>query len=232
LTPTTIDHYERRLHAAGFWLIAGVDEAGRGALAGPLVASAVILPEGFDVEGLADSKVLAPPDRERWFDLICASAVSVSVVKCFSRGIDHRGLHVSNLALLRRALRELDVRPDFILADGFSLPGIRVPHLSIKKGDAVTASVAAASVVAKVTRDRLMERYHHRYPRYGFDRHKGYGTASHRAAIAAYGPSPIHRLSFKGMTMYREDREAYETKYTNDRLLRTLSGEPAGAPRP
>jgi ribonuclease HII len=208
-----IDHYERRLHAEGFHRVAGVDEAGRGALAGPLVAAAVILPEEFDCAGLADSKLLTPADRDRWFDRITAVAVSVSVCRAFPRRIDHWGLHVSNLALLRAAIRRLDVEPDFVLTDGFALRGVRGPHLSIKKGDAVTASVAAASVVAKVTRDRIMQRYHRRYPQYGFDRHRGYGTASHRAAIARYGPSPIHRLSFKGMTLYREDPEAYLRLY-------------------
>jgi ribonuclease HII len=120
---------------------------------------------------------------------------------------------VSNLALLRAAIRTLPVCPDFVLADGFALRGIRLPHLSIKKGDAVTASVAAASVVAKVTRDRTMDRYHRRFPQYGFDRHRGYGTPSHRAAIARYGPSPIHRMSFKGMTLYREDPDTYLRLY-------------------
>jgi ribonuclease HII len=217
--PKPIDYYERRLLAAGFSLIAGVDEAGRGALAGPLVAAAVILPQGFSTDGLADSKALSPGQRDAWFETIRASAVSVAVCRAFPRRIDHRGLHLSNLALLRRAVAVLPIRPEFVLADGFSLPGVRLPHLSIKKGDAVTASVAAASVVAKVTRDRIMDRYHRRFPQYGFDRHRGYGTASHRAAIAQFGPSPIHRMSFKGMTMYAEDRAAYQHKYSNPRLL-------------
>lgn len=215
-----IDYYERRLHAEGFHLIAGVDEAGRGALAGPLVAAAVILPAVFDVEGLNDSKLLTPLQREVWFKTIRSEAVSIAVVRTFPRGIDHRGLHVSNLALLRRAVRSLAVRPEFVLADGFAMKGERLPHLSVKKGDMVVASVAAASVIAKVTRDRTMERYHRRYPQYGFDRHKGYGTASHRAAIAQFGPAPIHRMSFKGMTMYATDQSAYERRYRNDGLLR------------
>jgi ribonuclease HII len=214
-----IDYYERRLLAQGFRLIAGVDEAGRGALAGPLLAAAVILPLGFDVEGLADSKVLTALERDRWFDRIQADAVSVAVCKVFPRKIDQRGLHVSNLALLRKAVGTLPVRPYFVLADGFALRGMRLPHLSIKKGDVVTASVAAASVIAKVTRDRMMDRYHRRFPQYGFDRHRGYGTASHRAAIAMFGPAPIHRMSFKGMTMYAADRAGYEEKYDNRKLL-------------
>jgi ribonuclease HII len=211
--PRRIDHYDRRLHDEGFGLVAGVDEAGRGALAGPLVAAAVILPQGFDCDGLADSKALTPDQRDRWFDRITADAVAISVCRAFPQRIDHRGLHVSNLALLRSAIRNLRVCPDFVLTDGFALRGIRVPHLSIKKGDAVTASVAAASVVAKVTRDRTMDRYHRRFPQYGFDHHRGYGTPTHRAAIARFGPSPIHRMSFKGMTLYREDPDTYLRLY-------------------
>src|SRR5712691_4028473 len=216
-----IDHYERQLHAQGFRLVAGVDEAGRGALAGPLLAAAVILPWPFDVEGLADSKLLTPLQRDVWFDRIRGGAVAISVCRSFPRRIDARGLHVSNLRLLRLAIKALDVRPDFVLTDGFPMPGVRLPHLSIKKGDVVTASVAAASVVAKVTRDRMMDRYHRRYPRYGFDRHRGYGTPSHRAAIARYGPCAIHRMSFKGMGLYMEDRETYVRLYRKDHLLRS-----------
>jgi ribonuclease HII len=214
--PGPIDRYERRLHAEGFRLVAGVDEAGRGALAGPLVAAAVILPDGFECLGLADSKVLTAALRDVWFDRIKGMAVSISVCRAFPRRIDHRGLHVSNLALLRAAVRTLPIAPDFVLTDGFVLRGVRPPHLSIKKGDVVTASVAAASVIAKVTRDRIMDRYHRRFPQYGFDRHRGYGTPSHRAAIARFGPSPIHRMSFKGMTLYNEDPETYLRLYSRD----------------
>lgn len=211
-----LDHYERRLHAEGFDRIAGVDEAGRGALAGPLVAAAVILPEGFDVDGLRDSKLLTALQRARWFDRIRDAAVACSVCRAFPRRIDARGLHVSNLALLRRALYSLDVVPDFVLMDGFSLPGMRFPHLAIRKGDVVTASVAAASVIAKVTRDRIMDRYHRRFPEYGFDQNRGYGTDAHRAAIARCGPSPIHRMSFKGLKLYARDVERYAALYGED----------------
>ena len=211
-----LDHYERRLRAAGFALIAGADEAGRGALAGPLVAAAVILPDGFDIDGLADSKMLTPLQRDRWYDRIVGEAVAWSVARCLPRRIDRRGLHVTNLALLRKALRSLAIAPDFVISDGFHLRGVRQPHLSIKKGDAITASVAAASVVAKVTRDRAMDRYHRRFPQYGFDRHRGYGTPTHRAAIAEHGPSPIHRMSFKGMKLLAEDPALYRRLYARD----------------
>lgn len=180
-------------------MVAGVDEAGRGALAGPLVAAAVILPQGFDLEGIADSKVLTRAARERACERILAEAVAVSRCRTMPHRIDRRGLHRMNLWLLRRAVLTLPVVPDYVLTDGFAVTRLAVPHLSIKKGDAVTASVAAASIVAKVTRDRMMDRYHRRYPAYGFDRHRGYGTPEHRAALAQLGPCPIHRLSFKGV---------------------------------
>jgi ribonuclease HII len=211
--PLRLDHYERRLRAEGFRLVAGVDEAGRGALAGPLVAAAVILPPEFDIEGLRDSKELTALQRDTWYARITRHAVSVAVCRAQPTRIDHRGLHVTNLWLLRRALRALDVTPDFALSDGFPLPAVKLPHLSVKKGDATCATVAAASVVAKVTRDRAMDRYHRRFPQYGFDRHRGYGTAEHRAAIARVGPSPIHRMSFKGVTLYEQNPELYADLY-------------------
>jgi ribonuclease HII len=213
LTVKQLDYYERRLRAQGFALVAGVDEAGRGALAGPLVAGAVILPAEFEIQGLRDSKLLTAAQRAEWFERIRAQAVSVAVCRAFPRRIDRRGLHVSNLALLRRALYALDVRPDFVLMDGFAVPGIRIPHLSMRKGDMVTASVAAASVIAKVTRDRIMDRYHRRFPQYGFAQNRGYGTGSHRAAIARFGPSPIHRMSFKGLKLWADDVSAYAELY-------------------
>jgi ribonuclease HII len=185
----------------------------------------VILPDGFEVDGLDDSKVLTPLQREMWFGRIREAAVSIAIRRAFPRRIDHRGLHVSNIALLKAVVRALDVKPEFVLTDGFHLSGMRLPHLSIKKGDVITASVAAASVVAKVTRDRTMARYHRRYPQYGFDRHRGYGTPSHRAAIALYGPSPIHRMSFKGMAFYAEDRDAYVSLYGRNGAERPTDGD-------
>ena len=191
--------YERHLREHGFRFIAGADEAGRGALAGPLVAAAVILPEDFDLEGLDDSKLLTRLQRERCYERIMEHAVAFSVCRAMPSRIDHRGLHRSNKFLLRRALRSLDVTPDYVLTDGWPVGYIPFPHLAIKKGDAVTASVAAASVVAKVTRDRSMDRYHRRFPVYGFDTNRGYGTRKHWDALEAHGPSPIHRISFKGV---------------------------------
>jgi ribonuclease HII len=191
--------YERGLREQGFFRIAGADEAGRGALAGPLVASAVILPEDFDLDGVNDSKLLTANQRELAYERIVRDAVSWSVCRCTPTRIDRRGLHKTNVWLLRRCITTLGVQPDYVLTDGFPVRRLSVPNLSIKKGDAVTASVAAASIVAKVTRDRMMDRYHRRFPMYGFDHNRGYGTQEHRDAIRRHGPSPIHRYSFKGL---------------------------------
>jgi ribonuclease HII len=206
-----LDRYERTLRAQGFGRIAGADEAGRGALAGPLVAAAVILPAGFDLEGIADSKLLTPNARARAFDRIVRDAVCWSVCRAMPSRIDHRGLHRSNIWLLRRAIVRLELAPDYVLTDGFPVRKLPVPSLSIKKGDLVTASVAAASIVAKVTRDRMMDRYHRRFPEYGFDHHRGYGTPQHRDAIDRLGLTPIHRRSFKGVGPEPDDVEAGAT---------------------
>jgi len=203
----TIDlgRYERGLREQGFSRVAGVDEAGRGALAGPLVAAAVILPEGFDLDGIADSKVLTANARDEGYERIVRDAIAWTVCRCTPTRIDRRGLHKMNLWLLRRCVTTLPVEPDYVLTDGFAVRRLPMPNLSIKKGDAVTASVAAASIVAKVTRDRMMDRYHRRFPAYGFDRNRGYGTKEHRDAIREHGPSPIHRFSFRGLATGFDD---------------------------
>ena len=193
-----LDRYEGLLRDQGFTRIAGADEAGRGALAGPLVAAAVILPAGFDLDGIRDSKLLSPAQREQAYARIAALAV-VAVVKAEPDVIDSRGLHRCNIALLRRAVNALDPCPDYALTDGFPVPRMPCPSLAIKKGDAVAASVAAASIMAKVTRDRIMVKLHRRFPEFGFDQHKGYGTAEHMATIERLGPTPMHRLSFAGV---------------------------------
>lgn len=194
-----LGRFERELRAQGFTRIAGVDEAGRGALAGPLVAAAVILPADFDLDGLADSKTLTPAEREELYARILGGALAWSIRRCSPGRIDRRGLHRMNLWLLRRCVRTLPVEPDYALTDGFSVGRLPIPTLSIRKGDAVVASVAAASILAKVTRDRVMDRYHRRFPEYGFDRNRGYGTREHLAAIREHGPCSIHRCSFAGV---------------------------------
>ena len=206
MAPLVLDlaRYERRLREQGFARIAGVDEAGRGALAGPLVAAAVVLPEGFDLTGINDSKLLTRAARERAFARIVAEAEAYAVCRVTPSRIDRAGLHRSNVWLLRRTVTRLEPVPDYVLTDGFPVRRLRVPCLSIKKGDQVAASVAAASIVAKVTRDRTMERYARRFPAYGFDHNRGYGTREHWNALDRVGPSPIHRLSFKGVGRYGE----------------------------
>jgi ribonuclease HII len=193
----TVDlvRYERALRDQGFARVAGADEAGRGALAGPLVAAAVVLPDGFDPDGIDDSKVLTANQREAAYDRIVAAAL-FAVAKVEPATIDQRGLHRSNVALLRRCIRALRPAPEYALTDGFPVPRMPCPALAIKKGDAVAASVAAASIVAKVTRDRIMVRLHRRYPEFGFDHNKGYGTPEHLEVLDRLGPTPIHRLSF------------------------------------
>ena len=191
--------YELRLRDAGFTRIAGVDEVGRGALAGPMVAAAVILPERLELDGLADSKLLTRGQREEWHDRLRIEAVAIAVCRVTPDVIDRRGLHRCNLSLLRRAVLALETVPDYVITDGFPVRRLPMPALAMKKGDAVSASVAAASVVAKVVRDRAMDRYHRRYPEFGFDHNKGYGTPEHWRVLERLGPTPIHRLSFHGV---------------------------------
>ena len=194
-----LDRYERLLRAQGFARIAGTDEVGRGALAGPLLAAAVILPPDFDRTGIKDSKLLTEAQREEAYSRIVAGAVAWSVARATPQRIDSYGLHRSNISLLRRAVRGLAVPADYALTDGFPVPRMPCTSLATKKGDAVAASVAAASIVAKVTRDRYMRRLHRRFRDFCFNTNKGYGTAEHWAALDRLGPTPVHRLSFAGV---------------------------------
>ncbi|WP_213454560.1 ribonuclease HII [Rhizomonospora bruguierae] len=189
---------ERALQRRGFRYVAGADEAGRGACAGPLVAAAALLPEGRrgEIEGLTDSKLLTRAARERIYAEVVARALAYAVVVIPPGDVDARGLHVCNLAAMRRALASLAVRPDYVLTDGFGVDGLGVPGLAVWKGDQVAACVAAASVLAKVTRDGLMRDLHERYPDYGFAEHKGYVTPEHAAALERHGPCPEHRFSY------------------------------------
>ena len=191
--------FEDRLRDAGFGRVAGADEAGRGALAGPLVAAAVVLPADHTIHGLADSKLLTPTRRTQLAAQIEQAALAISVARVSPERIDAQGLHRTNLALLARVLRTLPGGYDYALADGFPIPRMPAPVLGIRKGDQVVACVAAASIIAKVTRDRIMTRAARRYPGYGFERHKGYGTDEHWAALRALGPSAYHRHSFAGV---------------------------------
>jgi len=191
--------YEKQLLSEGFARIAGVDEAGRGAWAGPLVAAAVILPFPHRIIGLNDSKKLSPARREQLYGKICAVAAwSVSIKG--QTDIDAHGVGRMNTEALIDAVRMLEPKPDFVLVDALRIT-LPIPSKSIVHGDALTQSIAAASIIAKVTRDRLMQALHRIYPRYGFDTHKGYGTPSHARAIRAYGISGEHRRSFAPMRL-------------------------------
>jgi ribonuclease HII len=194
--------YETVLARAGFAPVAGIDEAGRGACAGPLVVAAVVLDLGGikRMPGLADSKLLTPQAREEAYAEVLRRALDWHVVVIGADQIDATGLHVCNVAGMRRAYAGLRVTPGYVLTDGFPVRGLGAPALAVWKGDRVTASVAAASVVAKVSRDRMMRDLHERYPQYGFDRHKGYVTDEHVRALAEHGPSPVHRYSFVNVT--------------------------------
>ncbi|GAA1732178.1 ribonuclease HII [Aeromicrobium alkaliterrae] len=186
--------YERALERRGLTPVAGVDEAGRGACAGPLVAAAVVLDR--EIPGLADSKLLTPARRERCYELVLERAVDVAVVVISPQDCDRMGIQPANIEALRRALARLQVRPGYVLTDGFPVDGLDVPGLAMWKGDRVAASIAAASVVAKVTRDAMMVDLHEQYPHYDFATHKGYNTSVHDAALRQHGPCPEHRTTW------------------------------------
>jgi len=193
-----LNGYERVLTRAGLTPIAGVDEAGRGACAGPLVVAAVILKQSrvSKLTELADSKALTVKARNAAYKQVLDAALAWHAVTIPASEIDHRGLHVCNVAGMRRALAGLSCRPGYVLTDGFPVRGLATPALAMWKGDQVAACVAAASVIAKVTRDALMSELEGEFPGYGFSRHKGYSTRSHMRALADHGPCPEHRRSF------------------------------------
>ena len=202
---------ERVLQRSGFPHVAGADEAGRGACAGPLVVAAVVLPEGKrgEVPGLADSKLLTEQAREAAYEQVVRRALSWSVVVVPSTEVDRCGLHVMNVRAMRQAVLRLDPCPSYVLTDGFAIGGMPAPALAVWKGDRVAACVAAASVIAKVTRDRLMKQLHEHWPAYDFAQHKGYITPEHTAALHQHGPCPEHRFSYvnvKSAVLRLDDR--------------------------
>lgn len=194
-----LDRIEKELRRRGYVRVAGVDEAGRGSLAGPVVAAAVILPPGCVLVGLDDSKRIDHVCRERLAQAIRRHAIAVGVGVVSAADIDLRDILRASLAAMRAAILALDPPPEAVLVDAVAIPGVRLPQLPIIHGDALCSAVAAASVVAKVERDRLLDELGRRYPAYGFGHHKGYGTPEHWEALAAYGPSPEHRLSYHGV---------------------------------
>ncbi|RMG59845.1 MAG: ribonuclease HII [Deltaproteobacteria bacterium] len=190
---------ERGLQEKGYRFIAGVDEAGRGPLAGPVVAAAVILPSGYENPEIKDSKKLSPEKREQLFFRITSDAISYAIGVATPEEIDTFNIHNATLLAMERAIKMLDVKPDCVLVDGrFKIPSVLTDQIPVRDGDNTVLSIAAASIVAKVTRDMVMERYHDVYPEYNFAVHKGYPTREHRDALRKYGPSPIHRRSFRG----------------------------------
>jgi ribonuclease HII len=197
-TSSGLAAYERVLDRAGFGPVAGIDEAGRGACAGPLVVAAVVLRPGgrVAVPGLADSKELTPLAREEVYRHLVRAAFDWHVVVIPSTDIDRLGLHVCNVAGMRRAMAGLACKPGFVLTDGFPVRGLGTPSLAMWKGDQVAGCVAAASILAKVTRDRIMTDLDERHPQYGFAQHKGYCTTDHRDALMAHGPCVSHRFSY------------------------------------
>jgi ribonuclease HII len=194
--------YEKKVEEKGFSFIAGVDEAGRGPLAGPVVSAAVILPSGFHAPGLNDSKQLTPKERENFYEKISAGAVAIGIGIVDVDKIDHINILQAALLSMVIAVKNLPTPPDFLLIDGNFNIKTKYPQQAIIKGDTLSTSIAAASVMAKVTRDRIMKNYHLVYPLYGFNRHKGYPTIEHREAIKAYGCCDIHRKTFKGVKEY------------------------------
>lgn len=186
--------YEKQFAEKG--LIAGIDEVGRGPLAGPVCACAVILPTDHHILWLNDSKKLSEKKREELYEVILAEAVAVGIGWESQEVIDEINILRATISAMKKAVGELKTRPDFLLIDGIDIPGLAIPQCPIVHGDALSASIAAASIVAKVSRDRLMREFDEIYPEYGFAKNKGYGTAEHIAALRKYGPCPIHRRSF------------------------------------
>ena len=193
---------ENALRRAGFRHVAGVDEVGRGCLAGPVTAGAVILDPDRHIPGLADSKVVPPDERDDLYAEIVRHALAWAVASTDPLDIDRLNIHQASLDAMRRAVLVLAPQPDVVLVDAFRIPGITIEQRGIRKGDRRCAAIAAASIVAKVTRDRAMTALHLADPRYGFDRHKGYATADHLAALALHGYSDAHRRSFKPSSLF------------------------------
>jgi ribonuclease HII len=197
--------YEQMAYQEGYQLVAGVDEAGRGPLAGPVVAAAVILPTGYINPEINDSKKLSADKREKLFSVIHTDAVAIGMSVVEAETIDSINILKATLQAMREAVLELSSSPDFILIDGLHRIPLMTPQKPLVKGDSLSVSVAAASIIAKVTRDRIMEMYHRQFPQYNFTKNKGYGTQEHREAIKNFGMCKIHRKSF-------HVKNAYQTK--------------------
>lgn len=194
--------FEKQMSRRGYNRIAGLDEAGRGPLAGPVVAAAVILPSDFDLPGLNDSKKISPALRDRLFPRIREQALDYGIGLAHADEIDDLNILQATLLAMRRAVGRLESPADCLLVDGITPLPLPLPQKTLKQGDSRSLSIAAASVLAKVVRDRLMMTYDARYPEYGFAKHKGYGSAAHREAIVRLGPCSLHRKTFRGVKEY------------------------------
>ncbi len=192
-------YFERRAHRRSFLRIAGVDEAGRGPLAGPVVAAAVVLPYETDLPDVRDSKLLSSAQRQACYEKICAVAKAIGIGEVSAAEIDRTNILAASLEAMRQAIAQIDPLPDFLLVDGPWEVDIQLPQQPLRRGDQLSISVAAASIVAKVYRDAMMVAYHESYPHYNFARNKGYGTTEHRAALARFGSCPVHRQTFRGV---------------------------------
>ena len=199
MTDTSMWSFEKENAEKGYTSIAGVDEAGRGPLAGPVVSAAVVLPTDLVDKGINDSKKLTPKQRDRLFDFIMHQAVAVGVGLADVQEIDRINILQASLLSMKRAVLDLTSPADYLLIDGKFPINLSLPQEALIKGDSRSLSIAAASIIAKVTRDRMMVQLHNTYPIYGFDRHKGYPTKAHREALLIHGPCPEHRKSFRGV---------------------------------
>jgi ribonuclease HII len=186
----------------GFYRVAGCDEVGRGCLAGPVVAGAVILDPARHIPGLSDSKTITAAERERLYSLITSRALAWSVASAHVTEIDELNIHRASLEAMRRAVMAIAPLPDMVLVDAFRIPNLFIAQCGVTKGDRKCSAIAAASIVAKVTRDREMLGHHQLDPRYGYDRHKGYATADHLAAVSRFGYSTLHRRTFRPPTLF------------------------------
>lgn len=193
---------ENALRRWGFYRIAGVDEVGRGCLAGPVVAAAVVLDPDRHIPGICDSKMITAAERERLYTVITGKAVAWAVASADPAEIDNLNIHRASLEAMRRAVMAIVPLPDLVLVDAFRIPDLQLAQRGVLHGDRRCSAIAAASILAKVTRDREMLGHHERDPRYGYDRHKGYATADHLAAVARYGYSPLHRRSFRPPSLF------------------------------
>ncbi|MEE8121662.1 MAG: ribonuclease HII [Anaerolineales bacterium] len=219
---------EMALHNDGIAIIAGIDEAGRGAWAGPVVAAAVVLPLErsnlkSELDGVRDSKLLSAHQRSHWAGIILETATTIGVGQATAGEVDTLGLIPATRSAMIRAIYELDPSPDHLLIDHILLPESELPQTALPRGDAIVLSISAASIIAKVTRDNIMIEIGERYPGYGFPRHKGYGTSVHREALAALGPSPVHRRSFTPIAALLSKTLAPTEK--TESLDRPLSGK-------